>query len=230
MVDLENAIVARFESHGETFEILIDPDVVRYVREGKDIDLMEHMVIDDIFNDARKGTRPSEEKILEVFKTNDVLDIARTIILRGEVQLTTDQRREITESKRKRIIAEIARNAINPQTKTPHPATRIELALEEAKFHVDPFKPVDQQIKKAMDILRPLIPIKFARTRIAVRLSAEDYGRCFEELKSIGTIEQEEWQKDGTWIGILDIPAGMYDEFIARLKAKTKGAADIRAL
>ncbi|MDI3482286.1 MAG: ribosome maturation protein [Candidatus Methanomethylophilaceae archaeon] len=230
MVDLENAIVARFESHGETFEILIDPDVVRYVREGKDIDLMEHMVIDDIFNDARKGTRPSEEKILEVFKTNDVLEIARTIILRGEVQLTTDQRREITESKRKRIIAEIARNAINPQTKTPHPATRIELALEEAKFHVDPFKPVDQQIKKAMDILRPLIPIKFARTRIAVRLSAEDYGRCFEELKSIGTIEQEEWQKDGTWIGILDIPAGMYDEFIARLKAKTKGAADIRAL
>ncbi len=38
MVDIEDAIVARLESHGETFEILIDPKVVNLLREGKEVE------------------------------------------------------------------------------------------------------------------------------------------------------------------------------------------------
>ena len=41
MVDIDDAIIGRLESHGETFEILIDPRVVSLVREGKEIDLGE---------------------------------------------------------------------------------------------------------------------------------------------------------------------------------------------
>ncbi|HOL07767.1 MAG TPA: ribosome assembly factor SBDS, partial [Methanomassiliicoccaceae archaeon] len=99
MVDVDDAIIARLESHGETFEILIDPRVVNLVRDGKEVDLSDHMVIEEIFRDAKKGTRPEDKKIEEVFGTIDPLSVARQIILKGEVQLTTQQRKEMQESK-----------------------------------------------------------------------------------------------------------------------------------
>jgi ribosome maturation protein SDO1 len=210
--------------------VLIDPDVVRQIRDGKDVDLMEHMAVDEVFRNARKGERSSEDKLLEAFGTADPLEVAKIIVLKGEVQLTTEQRREMLDNKRRRIIAEIARNAINPQTKTPHPPARIELAMEEAKVHIDPFKPVDVQVKDVLDKLRPLIPIRFEKSQVAIRLSGDEYGRCFEDMTSFGRIIKDEWQKDGHWIGVLEIPAGVRDDLMHRLNERTKGNVEIKLI
>jgi len=108
MVDLDQAIVARYESHGESFEVLIDPAVVQKMKDGKEVDLLDHMVIDTIFKNAKKGTRASEDKIKEIFGTTDPTAVARTIVLKGEVQLTTEQRKIMQDNKRKRIVEYIA--------------------------------------------------------------------------------------------------------------------------
>ncbi len=230
MVDIEEAIIARLESHGETFEVLIDPKVVNHLREGQEVELIDYMVVDEIFRNARKGTRSSDEKMKEVFGTTDPIQVAKLIILKGEVQLTTQQRRDMQESKRKRIVAEIARNAINPQTGAPHPPQRIEMAMEEARVHVDPFKPVEAQIKGVLDALRPLIPIRFDKVRIAVKLSGEEYGRCYEDMTSMGKITKEEWQPNGSWIGVVELPAGMRDDFLNRINERTKGNVETKIL
>ncbi|MGD9962315.1 MAG: ribosome assembly factor SBDS, partial [Thermoplasmata archaeon] len=99
MVDLDDAIVARFESHGESFEILIDPAVVQKMKDGKEVDLIDHMVIDTIFKNAKKGTRAPDDKIKQVFGTMDATEVAKIIILKGEVQLTTEQRKIMQENK-----------------------------------------------------------------------------------------------------------------------------------
>src|SRR4030065_2920192 len=138
MVDLEDAIVARYESQGESLEILIDPAIVQNMKDGKEVDLIEHMVIDTIFKNAKKGTRAPEDKIKEIFGTTDATEVAKTIILKGEVQLTTEQRKIMQENKRKRIVEYIARNAMNPQTGGPHPPARIETGMEEARGHTEP--------------------------------------------------------------------------------------------
>jgi ribosome maturation protein SDO1 len=230
MVDIEDAIIARLESHGESFEVLIDPKVVNHLREGREVELIDYMVVDEIFRNARKGTRASDEKIKEVFGTNDPIEVAKHIILKGEVQLTTLQRRDMQESKRKRIVSEIARNAINPQTGAPHPPQRIEMAMDEARVHIDPFKPVEAQVKTVLDALRPLIPIRFDKVRIAVKLSGEEYGRCFEDISHMGRITKEEWQQNGSWIGVVELPAGMRDDFLGRLNEKTKGNVETKIL
>ncbi|OPY26230.1 MAG: hypothetical protein A4E31_01550 [Methanomassiliicoccales archaeon PtaU1.Bin030] len=230
MVDIEDAIVARLESHGETFEILIDPKVVNLIREGKEVDLAEHMVIDEVFRNARKGTRPEEKKLQEVFGNTDPLHVARQIILKGEVQLTTQQRKEMQESKRKRIVAEIARNAINPQTSAPHPPARIEAAMEEARVHVDPFRSAESQIENVLKALRPLIPIRFDKVRIAVKLTGDQYGRCYEYIAQSGKITRDEWQSNGNWIGIVELPAGMRDDFLTKLAERTKGDVETKIL
>ena len=146
MVNLDDAITARLESHGETFEILLDPAVFDLIKKGKEFDIVEYMAVEDVFKNAGKGTRPAEDKIKEAFGTDEIGEIARKIVEKGEIQITAEQRKEMLDAKRQQVITYIAANAINPQTRTPHPPLRIQMALEEAKFHVDPFKPLDKEV------------------------------------------------------------------------------------
>ena len=230
MVNLDDAIVARLETFGETFEILLDPAAMDLIKAGKEIDLMEYLAVEDVFNNARKGTRPTEDIIKKAFGTTDIKEVAQRIIAKGEVQITAEQRKEMLEAKKKQIVTYIAANAINPQTKLPHPPLRIELALDEAKFHADPFKPVDKQVEEAMRLLRPLIPIRFEKTKVAIRLKGDDYGKCYDDLIHFGIVEKEEWQADGSWIGVIEIPAGLITEMTNKLNSKTKGNAQVKAL
>ncbi len=223
-------VIARVEKSGEKFEILVKPEAVQKVRDGKDVDLLKELAIDEIFKDAHKGSKASEDKMAEFFGTTEPLAVAKQIIQRGEIQLTTEQRRQMLEVKRKQIVQYIAANAINPQTSTPHPPQRIENAMEEAKVHVDPFKSIEEQVKEVLDALRPLIPIRFEKVRIAVKLSAEDSAKAYGDIKSFGTIVKEEWSSTGAWIGLVEMPAGMQTEFLERLNAKTKGNVETRIL
>src|SRR3990170_6034250 len=147
-------VIARVEKAGEKFEVLVKPDAGQRLRDGKEVDLLAEMAIDQIFRDAHKGSKASEEKMTETFGTSEVLDVAGQIIKKGEIQLTTEQRRQMLEAKRKQIVQYIAANAINPQTGAPHPPARIEIAMEEAKVHVDPFKGLEEQVKDVLDALR----------------------------------------------------------------------------
>ncbi|MBR2348803.1 MAG: ribosome assembly factor SBDS [Candidatus Methanomethylophilaceae archaeon] len=230
MVNLDDAITARLESHGETFEILLDPAVFDLIKKGKEFDIVEYMAVEDVFKNAGKGTRPAEDKIKEAFGTDDIGEIARKIVEKGEIQITAEQRKEMLDAKRQQVITYIAANAINPQTRTPHPPLRIQMALEEAKFHVDPFKPLDKEIDEAMKLLRPILPIRFEKSRIAIKLNGSDYGRCFDEIVHYGIVEREEWTADGSWIGLMEIPAGLITEITDKLRNKTKGTATVKLI
>ncbi|MBX8631235.1 MAG: ribosome assembly factor SBDS [Thermoplasmata archaeon] len=230
MVDLDEAIIGRYELKGESFEILIDPKIVKYLKEGKEVDIANHMAVEEIFKDARKGSKQSPEKLQEFFGTSDIGKVARIILQKGQVQLTTEQRHVMAETKRKQVAAIIARNAINPQTRTPHPLARIEAAMEEARVRIDPFRPAESQVQDVLDALRPILPIRFENVRIAVKLSGEDYGKCYEDLISFGKITKEEWLSNGSWVGVVEIPAGLQTDMFERIGHRTKGKAETKIL
>ncbi len=226
----DEMVTARLVRGGETFEVLVQPEAVERIRAGEDVDLVESLAIDTVFKDVKKGLRASEEKMKELFGTEDALQVAKRIIKKGEIHLTTEQRRALLEHKRKRIISYIAANAVNPQTGTPHPPRRLETALQEAKVHVDPFKSVEEQVGPILDALRPLLPLSIERTKIAVKLLPSDAGRAYGEIRSYGTLLQEEWQPDGSWIGVVELPAGLQGEFLDRLNERTQGNAETTIL
>jgi len=230
MVSLEEAVIARFESHGERFEILVDPKKAQEFKEGSEIDIIASMAAEEIFKSTSRGDRASEESIKKIFGTTDLKTVAEEILTNGNIQLTQAQRIKMRLKKKSKIVDIIVRNAINPQTNTPHPRKRIENAIEESKVHIDPFKSADSQVEDVMDSLRVLMPIKFDTLIMAVRLSAQDYGRCFSDIKDMGKVTREEWQKNGSWIGIVQIPAGLKLEFFDRLNSKTHGEGDVKIL
>ena len=71
---------------------------------------------------------------------------ASEIITKGEVQLTTEQRRKLAEDKKLQIANTISRQGLDPKTKLPHPVSRILNAMKEAKVNIDPFKSAKDQV------------------------------------------------------------------------------------
>ena len=230
MVSLDDAIIARYERKGMHFEILVDPHAAEKVIEGQPVNIVENLAIDTIFKDARKGEKASEEAIREVFGTLDIGEIAIKIIKEGEIQLTVKQRREMQERKKKAIIDWIARSSMDPRTKLPHPRERIELAMEEAKVHIDPFKPVEEQVKKILDAIRPILPISIENVKVEIKIPAQYSGRVYGEIVKMVKMLKEEWLSDGSFKCIVEIPAGLQTELYDMLNKITKGEVITRLL
>ncbi len=225
MVSLEKAVIARLRKAGEEFEILVDPYLARDLKEGKEVNFEELLAVEEVFKDAKKGIRASAENLQKVFGTTDIYKIARKIIEEGEVQITAEQRKEMLEAKKKQIIAFLSRNTVDPRTGAPHPPSRIEMALEQAKVHIDIFKPVEAQIKEIVKALKPILPLRFEEIEIAIKVPAEYTGKAISALYNFGNVIQEEWQRDGSWICLMRIPAGMHGDLLDLLGKITKGEA-----
>jgi ribosome maturation protein SDO1 len=232
MISLDEAVTARLESHGQRFEVLVDPDAALAIKRGEfEGELEEVIAAEDIFEDASRGDRPPEDMLEEVFETTDPMDIIPEVIKRGEIQITADQRREMQEQKHKQLVQRITRNAVNPQMDdAPHPPERIESALEETDFRVDPMEPVETQVDDALDALRPVIPIRFDEITVAVQVPADYAGSAQAQIRQFGDLEREEWQADGSWVGVLTFPAGMQNDFYDLVNEHTSGEAETRII
>jgi ribosome maturation protein SDO1 len=222
----EDAVVARWDHEGSRFEVLVDPAAVQEIRDGKTVDLRDRLSSEHIYKDAVRGDKISEEYLQKIFHTSDYLEVAKQIIQKGEVQITTEQRHLLQAAKRRQIVATIARNAMNPQTGAPHPPARIEAAMDEAKIHVDPFRSADVQVQEVLTKLRPLLPIRFDTVKMKLRVPGQHYPRVIGDLKGMGKLSEEAWGSDGSWSAVLEIPAGVQTELLEKLNARTKGAAE----
>jgi len=230
LVSLDDAVIARLKKGEEHFEVLVDPYAAADLIDGKNVNIIQNLAIDAVFKDSKKGKHASEDSLQKKFGTSNIEEIARQIILKGDIQLTTEQRQKMQKNKRNRIIDTIVRNAMDPKTKAPHPRQRIELAMEEARVHVDPFKPVSEQVKTIIEVLRPIIPISMEHVNISVKIPSQYIGRAYGIVRNYGSLERENWQSDGSWIGIVRIPAGMQTDFYDKLNEATKGNVSAKIL
>jgi len=230
MVSLEDAVIARYETGGNRFEILIDPKAAQKYSEGDEIDWEDAIAADGIWSDSSKGERTPDILVNNTFETTDLIDIYKRILTEGTIQLTSQQRKEMVEQKRKQIVAHIVANAMNPQTGGPHPPQRIENAIDEVRYSVDPIENRDKQIEKIIKSIKTLIPISFEKIRVAVKIKAIHVGKCYGQITSLSKIESEEYQKDGSWIGMLEMSAASFAKLEDALGSLTKGTAETKML
>jgi len=228
MLSLDDAVVARLDKGGDRFEILVDPDIHEKMEKGVPVE--DVVAVDEVFKDARKGDRASETGMKKVFPDMSFQQVLEAILEKGSIQFTTEQRRKMKEDRWKAVVAEVARNCFNPKTGTPHPPNRIESAMEEVKFQVDPGKSVRSQVNKAVDAIAMLLPITFDKVKMAVKINNIDAGRAFGELSSFGELLQDEWSKNGEWIGVVSIPGGMQTELMDLLNKRFKNGFEVKLI
>ncbi len=221
-------VIARYEVKGHRFEILVDPEKALEYREGKRLDLDEVLRGDYVYKDARKGDKVSPEELVRAFGTDDISAVADTIIKRGELQLTTEQRRRMLENKRRQIVNYIARSAVDPKTKTPVPPQRIEKAMEEARVTIDLYRGVEEQAAAIVREISRILPIRIARARFRVRVPPEVAIKAAQELRRLGEVKAEQWGRDGSYEVEFEVPAGLQQEVVDKINRITKGQSEVK--
>ena len=225
--------LVKLKTHGKTFEIVVEPDLAIAYRDGKRNsreELLALMKSADIFFDPLKGVKAPQNELKTVFGTDDAIAIAQKIMEQGEIQLTHEYREKLREEKIKRILAIIHRNAVDPKNNMPHPITRLENALKEAKVRIDDNLSAEDQVQAVVKALQPIVAMKFAVAELQVHVPAAVAPKMYGSIKGMSKITKEEWLDDGTWVGIVEIPAGLQVEFVDMLESKTHGSVSVKLL
>jgi len=226
VVTVDEAITARYEKDGKHFEILVDAEMAYDLKEGKSVSLQRMLAVNQVFTDARKASKATPSDVLKAFGTQDMEKIAEAMVMHGDVQLTTEFRRKKAEERKKQVADLISTYAINPQTRLPHPQQRILAAMDQARVHVDPFKPADQQMEGVIKAIKEILPISIEEITLTVEIPARYAGRGYGVVKEYG-IHQENWLSDGSLVVKISIPAGLKETVFRRIGALSEGSARI---
>ncbi len=227
MIDLDKAVTISLRRNGENFEVLVDLDKALEFRRGK-VSLEEVLVTEDVYRDAKKATKINENEMEKFFNTKDLKKIAEEIVKEGFIHLTTEHRNKLKIEKRKKIIELIHKNAVDSKTGLPHPITRIENAMEEAKVRIDEMKSAEEQLEEVLDKLREIIPIKFEVKKLQLIIPAK-YGSVHNIIKQFGKILNEDWSSGNLSLTV-EVPGGMVEEFYDKLNSLTHGEMESKEI
>jgi len=229
MVSVEDATIARMNREGKYFEILVDPNLALRYKKGENIGIESLLASQFIFHDAKKGEKVSEEDLKSVFRTDDFYAIAASILKHGELQLTTEQRRQFMESKRKEIADIISKQGMDPKTKLPHPPQRIMNAMEQAKVHINPFKDAKEQISDVLAKIQEVLPISLEKVEISIMVPLSYAGKASSVIRSMAPVKSENWGAS-SWTAVIEIPAGMQSEIYDKLNSLTGGTVEAKII
>ena len=70
------------------------------------------------------------------------------------------------------------------------------------------------------------MPIRIEKVRVVVKIEAGYAAKSYNVIHNYGRLVKEEWTSDGYWIGLIEIPGGVYDELIATFDQLTKGKVE----
>jgi len=222
--------LARLKKGGQVFEIVIDPDQVVAFKEGKTENIKNILKAEHIYSDAKKGELTPEHIMENLFKTSEPIKVAEIILKEGEIQLTSEYRGKLREEKKRKIINIIQRNGVDPKTNLPHPISRIESALEEAKVKIDNFKKAEDQVQDIIKQIRPVLPISFEVKEISVKIGPKYAAKAYSTVDKFGKILRDDWQPDGSWLVVVEIPAGLQNDFFDSLNDLTHGEVETKIL
>lgn len=225
-----NLSIARFKKGGNNFEVVIDADNAIAYKEGSLDNIKDVLKYEKVFADAQRGQLAPENLFAKTFETDNVVEICEYIVSKGEIHITAERRKQEIERKRKLIVSMIQRNGVDPRTGVPHTAVRVSDAIDQAKVHIDEFKPIEVQVKEIIKALQPILPIRFETKLIGLHLPAKYSHSAYNYVKTIGKIKLNKWNSDQSWDGQVEIPGGLEEEFYDNLNKLTHGCAETHLL
>ncbi|NOQ55449.1 MAG: ribosome assembly factor SBDS [Nanohaloarchaea archaeon] len=237
-------IIAKISFHGKDFEIIVDSEKIKDYKSGKISDINDILIVDGIFRNLRKVKsldkgmlfkdnktvlRIEDTELNTVFNTTDLTAIAKKIITDGEIQYTTEQRKEFLERKQRSVINIIANQSIDPRTGAPHTAARIESAMKQVRVSVDIHRSAESQVQDIIRSITSILPIKLEFKEIEIKTPIKYAGHLKKIMLDFGQVKNENWLGNN-YIAMISIGAGQVDTFLGKVNGLTHGETICRII
>ncbi|KAL5367071.1 zinc finger-containing protein [Cryptosporidium parvum] len=172
-IKLTNVAVVRYKSHGKRFEVACYKNKILNWRSGVEWDLDEVLQIRTIFANVSKGQLANSDDLNTVFGTNSIDNICKTILSKGEIQISETERSYMLDKQFTDICHMLNRMTVNPKNNLPLSVKIIESELKDSGFSVSLNKTTKEQALKAFDILKKRIPDQIERAKMMLKLSVD---------------------------------------------------------
>ncbi|XP_061103846.1 ribosome maturation protein SBDS [Conger conger] len=228
-IRLTNVAIVRMKKGGKRFEIACYKNKVMSWRAGAEKDLDEVLQTDKVFMNVSKGQVAKKEDLSKAFGTDDVTEICKQILAKGELQVSDKERQTQLEQMFRDIATIVAEKCVNPETKRPYTVNLIERAMKDIHYSVKANKSTKQQALEVIRQLRESIQIQRAHMRLRFVVPAKEGKRIKEKLKSlIKVVESEDFDDQLEMVCLID--PGCYREIDELIRCETKGKGSVEVL
>ncbi|EKE39163.1 rRNA metabolism protein, SBDS family protein [Entamoeba nuttalli P19] len=218
----QNYQVVRYKYEKIVFEALFKPGCALKVREGK-LGISNATFADEVFiAPHNKGNIAKPAELSKAFPGKSGDEILKTIAEKGEIQFSSDERKQQVEDKKKRIVEYIHNYYVDPATNKPHPIVRINNALDAMKLVIDPEAPMEKEIKEVEKKLNDILPSKRLEVEAIVTVPNDFCKLADGAMKKYGRITSSSANGNSKVYKVSIIP-GDFDSLNKDLAKATRG-------
>uniref|UniRef100_A0A0N5BTA0 Ribosome maturation protein SBDS n=1 Tax=Strongyloides papillosus TaxID=174720 RepID=A0A0N5BTA0_STREA len=229
---LTNVAVVRYKKHGKRFEIACYKNKVLNWRNKVEKNIDEVLQTPTVFTNVSKGQVAKRDELVKVFEIDDMLEICKIILDKGDLQVSDKERAAQANSTYKELANLIANMCVNPETNRPYSVNVIEKGLKDSHVAIKPNKSVKQQALEVIPKLKESLKIDRAQMRIRCAVPAKDAKKHHKHIKEMfGTIEMEDWEEGTGNLEIVGlIEPGMYKSVENFIKKEVKEGGETELL
>lgn len=218
-------MLVRLKKGKKTYEVMVQEGMVAKYRDGTVTQLDDVIVTPMVFTNSSKGTRASAEQLTESFQTDDMLDVIKHILEKGEAQESAGERKEKLDAKRQEIIMVIQKNYVAADGR-PLPLNRIENALVQVKPRIDVDVDAERQVTAMFTKLTAVMAMKKSASELegTVSVPIRLAGVVSGIVRKHATVLRESYAGQAKY----DLSIHSYEQLLSDLAKVTKGEYEFK--
>ena len=183
-----NYQVVKYKHEKTVFEALFKQGCALKVREGK-MGISNATFADEVFiSPHSKGVIAKPPELAKAFPGKSGNDILQFIAEKGEIQYSAEERKQLIEEKKKRIVEYIHKYYVDPSTNNPHPVNRINNAIDQLKIQIDLDGPMEKELKEVETRINDVLPCKRMETEVIATIPNDFAKPADQAMKKYGRI------------------------------------------
>ena len=204
-------------------QILINLDSTKkYQKDSSSVSISDCVVTGEIYTDVKSGKRVSDQVLISKFGTDNVNECLKIILREATLPVTTAEKKLLNEQMLRKICHHFNMHYVDPTSNKPHPQSRIEAAIQQAKYRIDYTIPLEKHVQALEKKFPGILSLRKLELTAQLKLDHKYLGKAYGVLNQHCSIGKTEYGDVGATLHITCSP-GQREELYSALTKITGG-------